>query len=181
MERILLAGKSIGLIPKVHVNQFSTMGGVESAIKLGALSVDHLEELSNQDLMALKESTCMPTFLPGCSHFLGIPFGRATALINEGIPFALASDFNPGSAPSGNMGRVVQMGMVKMKMHPLEAIAAATINGAAAMGLEHAAGTITPGRSANLILTKPMDGLETMGYAFGEELVEKVFIGGQEQ
>jgi imidazolonepropionase len=156
-------------------------------IEHGVRSLDHLEELSAEDLKALSEyarSNQSPVFacaLPGCSYFLGIPYTPVRELMDADVPVALATDFNPGSAPSGNMGRVVQMGMVKMKMHPLEAIAAATINGAAAMGLEDAAGTIAPGRSANLILTKPMDGLETMGYAFGEEPVEKVFIGGLEQ
>jgi len=143
------------------------------------LSVDDLEALALRS-----NSGGSPLFacaLPGCSYFLSIPYAPVRRLMDANVPVALATDFNPGSAPSGNMGRVVQMGMVKMKMHPLEAIAAATINGAAAMGLADVAGTIGIGRSANLLLTKPMDGLETMGYAFGEESVEKVFIGGVQQ
>lgn len=187
VEALLKASNALSLSGKVHVNQFNAIGGVQMGIDHSVRSLDHLEELSGEDLEALSNHACSggsPVFacaLPGCSYFLSIPYSPVRKLMDADVPVALATDFNPGSAPSGNMGRVVQMGMVKMKMHPLEAIAAATINGAAAMGLEHAAGTITPGRSANLILTKPMDGLETMGYAFGEELVEKVFIGGQEQ
>lgn len=187
VEALLKASNQLSLSGKVHVNQFNAIGGVRMGIEHGVRSLDHLEELSVEDLKALSEyarSNQSPVFacaLPGCSYFLGIPYTPVRELMDADVPVALATDFNPGSAPSGNMGRVVQMGMVKMKMHPLEAIAAATINGAAAMGLEDAAGTIAPGRSANLILTKPMDGLETMGYAFGEEPVEKVFIGGLEQ
>jgi imidazolonepropionase len=175
MERILLAGKSIGLIPKVHVNQFSTMGGVESAIKLGALSVDHLEELSNQDLMVLKESTCMPTFLPGCSHFLGIPFGKATALINEGIPFALASDFNPGSTPCYSMSQIWSLACIKMKLTPEQALNAMTINAAYAMGLEKTHGKISLGLNAPIIMTKPISSLAYIPYSFGEHLIQRIF------
>lgn len=186
-EALLKAAHAFAIQGKIHVNQFNAIGGVAMGIDSQVLSLDHLEQLSASDLSALAlraDSEQAPVFacaLPGCSYFLSIPYTPVRSLMDANVPVALATDYNPGSAPSGNMSRVVQMGMVKMKMHPLEAIAAATINGAAAMGVSDVAGTIAPGRSANLVLTKPMSGLETLGYAFGEEPVEKVFIDGVQQ
>ncbi len=175
MERILRAGKEIGLIPKVHVNQFSTMGGVKSAIDLGALSVDHLEELNESDIDALEGSACMPTFLPGCSHFLGIPFGRVRELIERNIPFALASDYNPGSTPCYNMTQIWSLACIKMKLTPEEALNALTINAAYAMGLQHSHGKISLGNSSPIILTKAIPSLEYIPYSFGEQVVQRVF------
>jgi imidazolonepropionase len=175
MERILIAGKKIGLTPKVHVNQFSTMGGVKSAINLGALSVDHLEELNEADINALEGSSCMPTFLPGCSHFLGIPFGDARALIERNIPFALASDFNPGSTPCYNMSQIWSLACIKMKLTPEEALNALTINGAYAMGLQHSHGRISLGKTSPIILTKVIPSLEYIPYSFGEHHIQRVF------
>ena len=175
MEQILKAGKKIGLIPKVHVNQFSTMGGVKSAIDLGALSVDHLEELNQADIDALQGSMCMPTFLPGCSHFLGIPFGDARALIERNIPFALASDYNPGSTPCYNMSQIWSLACIKMKLTPEEALNALTINAAYAMGLQHSHGKIRLGSTSPIILTKAIPSLEYIPYSFGEQLVQRVF------
>ena len=175
MERILIAGKKIGLTPKVHVNQFSTMGGVKSAIDLGALSVDHLEELNEADIDALEGSSCMPTFLPGCSHFLGIPFGDARTLIERNIPFALASDFNPGSTPCYNMSQIWSLACIKMKLTPEEALNALTINGAYAMGLQHSHGVISLGKTSPIILTKVIPSLEYIPYSFGEHHIQRVF------
>jgi len=180
---VMRAGRAHGLPAKIHVNQFNAMGGVELALGLGALSLDHLEELSAIDLQAFSESlnrgeTTFVTALPGCSHFLGIPYAPGRQLIDAGLPLTLATDFNPGSAPSGNMTLAVQLAIVKMKLRPLEAIAAATLNGAAAMKLEGQEGAIVPGRKANLILSKPMSDLVDLGYRFGEDPVENVLING---
>lgn len=176
MERILLAGKAIGLIPKVHVNQFSSMGGVASAVKLGALSVDHLEELTPEDILALKESDCMPVFLPGCSHFLGIPFGNARACLNADLPVALASDYNPGSTPCSNLGTIFSLACVKMKLTPEEAFNALTINAAYAMGLSETHGTISLGKSTPVIITKELPSLAYIPYAFGDLHIERLIF-----
>lgn len=184
LKQLLEAAAGHGIPAKVHVNQFNAIGGVAVAAELGARSVDHLEELTEQDVAALAatlDKTEGPTIacaLPGCSYFLGIPYTPARTLMDANVPLAIASDFNPGSAPSGNMSRVVQLAMVKMKMLPIEAIAAATINGAAAMNCSDRAGVIAPGRSANLLVTRPLEGLESFGYDFGQEPVEKVFMDG---
>ena len=176
MCRILDAGKKHGLIPKVHVNQFSSMGGIKAAIDKGALSVDHLEELTAEDIESLKDTSCMPTFLPGCSHFLGIPFGNARKLIQENIPFALASDFNPGSTPCYNMMQIWSLACIKMKLTPNEALNALTINSAYAMGLDKTHGKIKTGASAPIILTKEIPSLAYLPYSFGENNIQRVFI-----
>ena len=187
LNKLLGAIEDSPLKAKVHVNQFSTLGGVAACVEHGALSVDHLEELSDEDLAALEttlERNKQPVFsvaLPGCSHFLGIPYTPVRRLMDAGLPVALASDHNPGSAPSGNMTLVVQLAIIKMGMLPLEAIAAATINGAAAMELSHEVGVIAPGWRANLLITKPLNGLEQIGYRFGENPVEKVLINGEQR
>lgn len=176
MERILIAGKQYGLIPKVHVNQFSVMGGVRKAIDCGALSVDHLEELEEDDLNALRESTCMPVALPGCSHFLSIPFTDARRIIDADLPLALASDFNPGSTPNGNLNTVWSLACIKMNMTPEEALNALTVNAAYAMGLEHSHGRIALGYSTPLILTNEIPSLAYIPYAFGDQLIEQVIL-----
>lgn len=187
LNKLLGAIQNSPLKAKVHVNQFSTLGGVAACVEHGALSVDHLEELSDEDMAALGttlERNKQPVFsvaLPGCSHFLGIPYTPVRRLMDAGLPVALASDHNPGSAPSGNMTLVVQLAIIKMGMLPLEAIAAATINGAAAMELSHEVGVIAPGWRANLLITKPLNGLEQIGYRFGENPVEKVLINGEQR
>ena len=174
MEEMLLAGKQYGLIPKVHVNQFSVMGGVRKAIECGALSVDHLEEIGDDDLLALKDSSCMPVALPGCSHFLSIPFADVRRMIAADLPVALASDFNPGSTPNGNMSVVWSLACVKMKMTPEEALNALTINAAYAMGLEKSHGRIALGYSTPLLITTEIPSLAYIPYAFGDQLIEQI-------
>ena len=176
MTEILEAGKKYGLIPKVHVNQFSVMGAVSKAIELGALSVDHLEELGDEDIFALQNSNCVPTILPGCSHFLGIPFGDARRMINANLPVALASDFNPGSTPNYNLFTIWSLACITLKMTPEEAFNALTINAACAMGLSETHGKICLGSKSPLILTKEISSLAYLPYSFGEMNVERVFV-----
>lgn len=175
MERILDAGAIYGLKPKVHVNQFSVLGGVPVAISKGAISVDHLEELDQHDLAALANSTCVATLLPGCSHFLSIPYGAATSLIDAGAIVALASDFNPGSSPSYNLMHVLSLACIKMKMTPEAAINALTINAAAAMELQETHGRIALGRKSPLILTNEMPSLAYLAYAYTENHIQRIF------
>lgn len=179
-ELILSAGKKHGLIPKIHVNQFTAIGGVQAGIKFDALSVDHLEEMRDEDINALKGTQTMPVALPSCSYFLSIPYTPARKMIDAGLPLALATDFNPGSTPSGNMNFVVSTACIKMKMTPEEAINAATINGAYAMGLENKVGSITKGKLANFIITKPINSYGFIPYSFGVNQIEKVFLKGKE-
>lgn len=174
MEEILLAGKKYGLIPKVHVNQFSVLGGIAKAIELGALSVDHLEEISEEDIDAIKHSECMPTLLPSCSHFISIPFGNARKLIDSGLPIALASDYNPGTTPTGNLQVVLSLACIKMKMTPEEAINALTLNAAYAMGISETHGSISLGKSGNVIITNEIPSLAYIPYAFGENHIEQL-------
>ena len=177
-EAILKAGLQHNLQPKIHVNQFNSLGGVALGVKYDALSVDHLEELDDKDIKALKNSKTMPVALPGCSFFLGIPYTPARQLIDAGLPLAIATDYNPGSAPSGNMNFVVSAACVKMKLTPEEAINAATINGAYAMGISNMYGSITRGKKANLIITKPLNHYSEIPYAFAHNPVEQVIING---
>ena len=177
-DKILTAGKKNGFIPKIHVNQFTIMGGVQIGIKHDALSVDHLEILDTNDLIALKNSNTMPVALPSCSYFLGIPYTPARQVIDAGLPLALATDYNPGSAPSGNMNFVVSTACIKMKMTPEEAINAATINGAYAMNISNTHGSVTKGKKANLIITKDIPSYGYLPYAFGSNLIDEVFING---
>ena len=174
MLEILEAGAKYNLQPKVHVNQFTALGGVKKAVEMNALSVDHLEEITDEDIEALKGSTCMPTILPSCSHFLSIPYGNARKMIDAGLPVALASDFNPGSTPSGNLQFVISLGCVKMKMTPEEAINAVTINSAYAMGLSDTHGTISLGKKTSILITKVIPSLAYIPYAFGDNHVERV-------
>mgnify|MGYP000464310740 CR=1 FL=1 len=179
-ELILEAGIKHGLTPKIHVNQFTAIGGVQAGIKFNALSVDHLEEMRDEDIASLQNTTTMPVALPSCSYFLGIPYTPARKMIDAGLPLALATDFNPGSTPSGNMNFVVSTACIKMKMTPEEAINAATINGAYAMGLENEVGSISKGKQANFILTKPINSYGFIPYSFGTNQIEKVFLKGVE-
>jgi len=178
-EQIMQAGIEFGLKPKIHVNQFNSIGGIQAGIKFNALSVDHLEIMNPQDIEALKGTETMPVALPSCSYFLSIPYTPAREMLKAGLPLALATDFNPGSTPSGNMNFVVATACIKMKMTPEEAINAATINGAYAMGISETHGSITKGKKANLILTKPISSYYQIPYAFGSNLIESVFIEGK--
>ena len=176
MAEIISAGKEYGLIPKVHVNQFTILGGVKKAVEMGALTVDHLEEIDEEDISALQNSNCMPTLLPGCSHFLGLPFGDARKIIAADLPLALASDFNPGSAPNYNLFTIWSLACIKMRMTPEEALNALTINSAYAMGLQGTHGKICLGSKAPIILTKAIPSLAYLPYSFGEVNVSRVFI-----
>lgn len=178
-EEILKCGLKYGLLPKIHVNQFNSIGGVKVGVANGALSVDHLEIMTLEDIEILKNSATMPVALPSCSYFLGIPYTPARKMIDEGLPIALASDFNPGSSPSGNMNFVVATACIKMRMTPEEAINAATINGAYAMGISETHGSIARGKKANLIITKPISSFYQLPYAFGSHLIDQVIIEGK--
>lgn len=177
-DRILEAGVKHGLKPKVHVNQFNVLGGVGVSVKHGALSVDHLELMSEEDIEALKGSATMPVALPGCSLFIKIPYTPARRIIDAGLPLALATDFNPGSAPSGNMNLVNSLACINMGMLPEEVINASTLNGAYAMGLANRLGSVTVGKVANLIITRPADSLAALPYYFGANPVEKTIVNG---
>jgi len=177
-EQILAAGKQYGLTPKTHVNQFTSIGGIQKSIEYNALTVDHLELVSDEDLEALKSSDTMPVALPSCSYFLSIPYTPARQLIDNGLALALATDYNPGSTPSGNMNFVVSTACIKMKMTPEEAINAATINGAYAMGISETHGSITKGKKANIIITKPINSYNVLPYSFGSNNIDRVVING---
>ncbi|TXD82953.1 imidazolonepropionase [Subsaximicrobium wynnwilliamsii] len=178
-QKILEAGKTHGLIPKIHVNQFNAFGGVALGVAYDALSVDHLEVMTSEDITALKGSNTMPVALPSCSYFLSIPYTPARAIIDAGLPLALATDYNPGSSPSGNMNFVLSTACIKMSMTPEEAINAATINGAYAMGISSQYGSICRGKKANLIITKPIPSYQYLPYSFGENCIERVIINGR--
>ena len=177
--RLLKAAKKYGIQSKTHVNQFNSIGGVKSSVKLGALSVDHLEEMKEEDFISLENSECMPTILPSCSFFLGIPYGPATKMIERRLPVALATDYNPGSSPSGNMNLVASLGCTQMKMTPEQVINATTINTAYAMGVEKELGSICVGKKANLFITKEIPSYSYLSYSFGENLINKVIINGK--
>ncbi len=178
-DRILSEAKKYSLIPKIHVNQFTALGGIAMGVKHHALSVDHLEVLTDDDIKALQGSDTMPVALPSCSYFLSIPYTPGRQLIDAGLPLALATDYNPGSTPSGNMNFVVATACIKMKLTPEEAINAATINGAYAMGLSETHGSITKGKKANVIITKEIPSYGYLPYAFGSNLVDKVLLNGK--
>ncbi|MDI1255546.1 MAG: imidazolonepropionase [Flavobacterium sp.] len=178
-ERIMDAGAKFGLSAKIHVNQFTAIGGIAACIKHNALSVDHLEIVTDEDIEVLKNSDTMPVALPSCSYFISIPYTPARKMINAGLPLALATDYNPGTTPSGNMNFVVATACIKMKMTPEEAINAATINGAYAMGISQTHGSITIGKKANLIITKPITSFYELPYAFGNNLIADVLIDGK--
>ena len=178
-ERLLHAAAQYGLKAKIHANQLSASGAVELAVKHKAVSADHLEVMNESAFAVLKSGNTMATLLPNCSLFLNIPFANARELINQNIPVALASDFNPGSSPSGNMNLVMALACMRQKLLPEEAINAATLNGAAALELSNAYGSISTGKVANLIITKPIPSLAYLPYAFGENLIERVIIQGK--
>jgi imidazolonepropionase len=178
-QQIIEAGIKYGLKPKIHVNQFNSIGGIQAGIKHNALSVDHLEVMKPEDIEALKNTETMPVALPSCSYFLSIPYTPAREMISAGLSLALATDYNPGSTPSGNMNFVVATACIKMKMTPEEAINAATINGAYAMGISETHGSITIGKKANLIITKPIPSYYQLPYAFGSNLIETVLLEGE--
>ena len=178
--RILQAGKKHNLQGKTHVNQFNSLGGVKSSIDNDSLSVDHLEIMNEDDFLAFKGSKTIATILPSCSFFLGIPYSPAKEFIARNIPINLASDYNPGSSPSGNMNLVASLGSIKLKMNAEQVINATTLNGAYAMGLENKLGTISKGKMANLIITKPIPNYQYLHYSFGENLIDKVIIAGEE-
>lgn len=176
---LLDAAKKYGLKPKIHVNQFNSIGGVKAGVEHEALSVDHLEVMNDEDIEVLKGSKTMPVALPSCSLFLSIPYTPARSILEAGLPLALATDFNPGSTPSGNMNLVVSLACIKMKMTPEEAINAATINGAYAMELSDTHGSITKGKMANFIITKEIPSYTFLPYAFGTNSIESVYINGK--
>jgi imidazolonepropionase len=177
-DQILKAGIKYGLVPKIHVNQFNSIGGIKVGIENNALSLDHLEVLTNEDFAHLKDSDTIPVSLPSCSFFLGIPYTNARKIMEANIPLALASDYNPGSTPSGNMNFVVSLACIKMKMTPEEAINAATINGAYALNLSHKVGSISKGKLANFIITKPIKSYSYIPYSFTNNCIEKIFLKG---
>jgi len=179
MEQILEMAAKYNLKPKVHVNQFNSIGGIKAAVKHNALSVDHLEVLTGEDLEALQNSNTIPVALPSCSFYINIPYTPARKIIEAGLPLALASDYNPGSTPSGNMQLVLSLASIKQKLLPNEAINAVTINGAYAMGLQHELGAVTAGKKANLIITKPIDNIAEIPYWFGNNIVEQLILNGK--
>ncbi|MHA7944420.1 imidazolonepropionase [Formosa sp. 3Alg 14/1] len=177
-DRILEAGVKHSMVPKLHVNKFSAVGGVALGIKHNARSLDHLEQIKPKDIKALKDSRAMPVALPACSYFSNAPYTPARTIIDSGLPLAIASDYNPGTSPSGNMNFVVSTACIKMKMTPEESINAATINGAYAMGAHKMFGSITRGKKANVIITKEIPDYKYLPYAFGENNIDTVIING---
>jgi imidazolonepropionase len=178
-EQLCKAGMQYGLKPKIHANQLNVSGGVETGVALGAVSVDHLETMDAGAIKTLAASRTIGTLLPTAAFFLRMPFQPARALIDAGCAIALASDFNPGSSPSGNMNLVVNMSCIQMKMLPEEAINAATLNGAWAMECADTAGSVSVGKKAGLLLTKPVPSLAYIPYSFGSNLIERVMIAGE--
>lgn len=179
MLRIMEIGEKFGLKAKVHVNQFNSLGGIQAACKAGALTVDHLEVMGDDDFNALTCSKTIATALPSCSFYLGIPYAPVKELIRYGIPLALASDYNPGSSPSGNMAFVVSLACIKQKLLPEEALNAVTLNGAAAIELSNELGSISKGKRANVLITKPLPSWGAIPYEFGANPVRTVLIDGK--
>ncbi|MCX6292283.1 MAG: imidazolonepropionase [Bacteroidetes bacterium] len=177
--RILEAAKGYGILPKVHAEQLSHSGGIEAGVETGAISVDHLEYCNDKDISLLKNSVTMPTILPGAQFFLQLPFPPARKMIDAGLPLAIASDYNPGSSPSGNMNLMVALACIQYQLTPEEAINAATINSAYAMGISKTHGTITKGKKANVFITKEIPSLAYLPYSFGNTLIETVIINGK--
>ena len=180
-KRLLKAANKLGIKAKTHVNQFNAIGAVKVSVDLGALSVDHLEEMNKEDFDALKGSNCIPTILPGCSFFLNIPYSPARKMIEKGLAVALASDYNPGSSPNGNMNFVASLGCIKLKMTAEEVINATTINTAYAMGVEKELGSIAIGKKANLFITKPIPSYTYLQYSYGQNMIDRVMVNGKIQ
>lgn len=178
-ERIIRTGAKYGLRAKIHANELAISGGVQLGVKEGALSVDHLERMGDEEIEALKTGTTMPTMLPGAAFFLGMSYPPARRMIAAGLPVALASDYNPGSSPSGNMRMVMALAATQMRMTPTEALHAATLNGAAAMGLSHDFGSITRGKVANCFITKPLSSPEFITYAYSTPLIRHIVLRGK--
>jgi imidazolonepropionase len=177
-DRILMAGMKYGLKPKIHANELDYSGGVQVGVKYNALSVDHLEYVGKEEINALLNSDTMPTILPGAAFFLGMPLAPVKKMIEAGLPVAMASDFNPGSSPSGNMQFILSLACIKYSMLPEEAINAVTLNSAYAMGLSDELGSIAVGKKANLFITKPIPSYEFMPYSYGSNKVETVILNG---
>lgn len=180
-ERILMAGIKYGMRPKIHANELGRTGGVHVGVKYNALSVDHLEHMGAEEIDALKNTETMPTVLPGAAFFLNLKLSPVREMIEAGLPVALASDYNPGSSPSGNMNFISSLGCIKYKMTPEEVINATTINGAYAMGISDRLGSIARGKIANLFITADMPGIEYLPYRFGSDLIETVILNGEIQ
>ena len=179
-DRILEAAAKWGLKPKIHVDELAATGGLPVAVKHGALSVDHLENMPETEFDILRGSCTMPTVLPGTSFFLNMPYGPARKLIDAGLGVAVASDYNPGSTPSGDMKFVVSLACIKLRLMPAEAINAATLNAAYAMGLSADYGSIAPGKAANFFITEPIPSVDYIPYAYTSPIVKRVFLGGRE-
>ncbi len=180
-ERMLMAGLKHGLRPKIHANELDFSGGIQVGVKYNALSVDHLEFTGTDEINSLRESETMPTLLPGAAFFLEMDYPPARKMIDSGLPVAMASDYNPGSSPSGNMQFVMSLGCVKMKMLPEEVIHAVTLNGAYAMGVEDMLGSIAVGKQANVFITTRIPTYSFLPYAYGSNKVDQVIIGGRIQ
>jgi imidazolonepropionase len=176
---ILEAGDKYGMVPKIHANELDYSGGVQVGVAHRARSVDHLEFVGEEEIRVLKDSRTMPTLLPGASLFLGMNYAPARKMIDAGLPVALASDYNPGSSPSGNMGLIMSLGIMQLRMLPYEVLNAVTLNGAYAMGLEKTHGTVTVGKAASLVVTRPIPSFGFMPYAYGSSQIEKVIINGK--
>lgn len=178
-EQILEAGLKAGLKPKIHVNQFNAFGGVQAGVKYNAVSVDHLEEMNEEDFETLKHSNTIATALPSCSFFLSIPYAPVKKMIEEGLAVCLASDFNPGSTPSGNLSFVYSLACIKQRLTPQQALNALTVNAAFALEVEDTHGSITKGKQASFMITKPIPSLAYIPYSFGENQIDQVVINGK--
>ncbi len=178
-ERILMAGIKYGMRPKIHANEMAISGGVQVGVKYGAISVDHLEQMGDAEIECLKDTETMPTILPGCAFFLNLPLSPARKMIDAGLPVAMASDFNPGTSPSGNMQLILSMACIRYRLTPEEALNATTLNTAYAMGVSDQVGSITKGKLANLIITQPVTQLEFMPYYYGANKVAKMILNGK--
>ena len=178
-ERILMAGIKYGMRPKIHANEMAISGGVQVGVKYGAISVDHLEQMGDAEIECLKDTETMPTVLPGCAFFLNLPLSPARKMIDAGLPVAMASDFNPGTSPSGNMQLILSMACIRYRLTPEEALNATTLNTAYAMGVSDEVGSVTKGKLANLIITQPMTQLEFMPYYYGANKVAKMMLNGK--
>lgn len=179
-ERILEAGIKYGMRPKIHANEMAISGGVQVGVKYGAISVDHLEQMGDAEIECLKGSETMPTILPGCAFFLNLPLSPARKMIDAGLPVAMASDYNPGTAPSNNMQLILSMACIRYRLTPEEAFNATTLNTAYAMGVSGELGSIAVGKKANFYITKPIPSYEYMPYSFGENKVDRIFLNGTE-
>lgn len=178
--RILEAADKWGMKPKIHADELASSGGVEVGVAHGALSVDHLESMTVEEIEILRDTVTMPTVLPGTSFFLNLPYGKARQMVDAGLPVAVASDYNPGSTPSGDMKFVVSLACIKLRLLPEEAINAATLNGACAMGESQQYGSIAKGKVANFFITRPIPSVSFVPYAYTTPIVERVFLAGKE-